>query len=80
MFRPHKASIRQPLIEITALHGLTRQYIYMLLLHVIVFENVRLHFPHAIFVLQRSHCVPLRVVFLGLMCVPYIQLPIICAL
>jgi hypothetical protein len=46
-------------------------YIYMLLLHVIVLENVRPHFPHAIFVLRHSRCVPLCVVFLGRACPLY---------
>jgi hypothetical protein len=38
--------------------------IYMLLLHVIVLENVGLHFPPAVFMLC-SCCVPLCVLFLG---------------
>jgi hypothetical protein len=53
------------LIEITALYGLARQYIYMLLLHIILFENVPAHFPHAISMLRRSRCVSLCVLFLA---------------
>jgi hypothetical protein len=44
-------------IEITALYGLTRQYIYMLLLDVVVFENVHPHFPRAMSMLRRSRSV-----------------------
>jgi hypothetical protein len=58
MFWPHKAIIRQLLIDrdhYTA--WVTHQYIYMLLLDVVIFENVRSHFPCAIFVLRHSRCV-----------------------
>jgi hypothetical protein len=45
--------------------------IFNMLLYVVVFENVRSHFPHAIFVLRRSRCVPSCVVYLGRACPLY---------
>jgi hypothetical protein len=60
MFRPYKAIIRQLLLDRHhRTEWATRQYIYLLLLHVVIIrETVCPHFTHAIFLLRRPRCVP----------------------